>query len=65
MVITIFANHLPSTETNGPTKRAPVIGEVRGGFEIKSTRRVYENPWIEVREDQVIRADGKVSKNRK
>jgi len=24
-----------------------------------STRRVYENPWIRVREDQVIRPDGK------
>lgn len=30
----------------------------RGPFKVKSSKIVYKNPWIEVREDQVIRPDG-------
>ncbi|MBA3440121.1 MAG: NUDIX hydrolase [Pyrinomonadaceae bacterium] len=30
-----------------------------GPWVIKGTARVYQSPWIEVREDQVIRPDGK------
>lgn len=30
-----------------------------GPWKIKSTKMVYKNPWISVREDQVIRPDGK------
>ncbi len=30
-----------------------------GPWEIKETREKYKNPWISVREDQVIRPDGK------
>lgn len=29
-----------------------------GPFEVSATRRVYENPWITVREDRVVRPDG-------
>lgn len=31
----------------------------RGPFEVKDSKIVYKNPWIEVREDQVIRPNGK------
>jgi len=31
----------------------------KGKFIIKNSREVYKNPWIKVREDQVIRPDGK------
>lgn len=31
----------------------------RGPFEIKSSRIVYKNPWIEVHEDQIIYPNGK------
>ena len=30
-----------------------------GPFEVKSSKIVYKNPWIEVREDRVIRPNGK------
>jgi ADP-ribose pyrophosphatase len=30
-----------------------------GPFQIKGTLKKYENPWLSVREDQVIRPDGK------
>src|SRR5260221_11768945 len=30
----------------------------RGPFTIKSSKTVYKNPWIEVKEDEVIRPDG-------
>ena len=30
----------------------------RGPWQVVSTREVYQNPWIRVREDQVIRPDG-------
>ena len=30
-----------------------------GPWTIKSTKKVYENPWVTVTEDQVIRPDGK------
>lgn len=30
-----------------------------GPWKIKSSKQVYKNPWISVREDQVIRPDGK------
>ena len=33
-------------------------GEQRGPWRRLSTRPIYSNPWIEVREDQVIRPDG-------
>ena len=33
-------------------------GEWRGPWRRLSTRPIYGNPWIEVREDQVIRPDG-------
>ena len=31
----------------------------KGPFHLLSTREVYKNPWIRVREDRVIRPDGK------
>jgi len=30
----------------------------RGPFEVKNSKIVYKNPWIEVREDKVIRPNG-------
>jgi 8-oxo-dGTP pyrophosphatase MutT (NUDIX family) len=30
----------------------------RGPFKVKSSKTVYKNPWIEVKEDKVIRPDG-------
>lgn len=30
----------------------------RGPFKVKSSKKVYKNPWIEVKEDKVIRPDG-------
>jgi 8-oxo-dGTP pyrophosphatase MutT (NUDIX family) len=34
------------------------VSEQRGPWRRLSTRPIYSNPWIEVREDQVIRPDG-------
>ncbi|MDP2671303.1 MAG: NUDIX hydrolase [bacterium] len=31
----------------------------RGPFEVTTTKIVYKNPWIEVREDKIIRPNGK------
>ena len=36
-----------------------MISVSKNPWETKSSRVVYENPWISVREDQVIRPDGK------
>ena len=33
-------------------------GEVRGPWRVKGSRVVYENPWISVREDEVVQPDG-------
>lgn len=33
--------------------------ETKGPFKIKSSKTVYQNPWIKVTEDQVVRPDGK------
>lgn len=33
--------------------------EMKGPYEVLSSRNVYENPWLSVREDQVIRPGGK------
>lgn len=33
--------------------------QTRGPWKIRGTRNVYENPWISVREDEVVRPDGK------
>ncbi len=35
------------------------MGDVKNPWIRRSTRVVYQNPWIKVREDQVIRPDGK------
>jgi ADP-ribose pyrophosphatase len=32
--------------------------DINGPWKIKSSREKYKNPWIRVREDQVIRPDG-------
>lgn len=32
--------------------------QIRGPWKVRDSRRVYENPWISVREDQVVRPDG-------
>jgi len=31
----------------------------RGPFEVLKSKNVYKNPWIDVREDEVVRPDGK------
>lgn len=31
----------------------------RGPFTIKNTRAIYENPWLQLREDQVIHSSGR------
>ena len=33
-------------------------GRIRGPWRVQGTRNVYENPWISVREDDVVRPDG-------
>nr|MDP9484389.1 DNA mismatch repair protein MutT [Actinomycetota bacterium] len=33
-------------------------GEAHSPWRTLGSRRVYENPWISVREDRVIRPDG-------
>ncbi len=32
--------------------------QLRGPWKVRGSRRVYENPWISVREDRVVRPDG-------
>jgi 8-oxo-dGTP pyrophosphatase MutT (NUDIX family) len=36
-----------------------MTAEQRGPWRVLGTRLVYENPWIRVREDQVLRPDGR------
>jgi 8-oxo-dGTP pyrophosphatase MutT (NUDIX family) len=38
--------------------RAPARGEIENPWRVLDTRGVYENPWIRVREDEVLRPDG-------
>jgi hypothetical protein len=33
--------------------------ETKGPYKVLSTREAYENPWLSVREDRVIRPGGK------
>jgi 8-oxo-dGTP pyrophosphatase MutT (NUDIX family) len=44
----------------GPLPRPPsaLPGQARGPWRVKTTRKVYKNPWIRVREDEVVRPDG-------
>lgn len=42
-----------SPSTDRPRKR-----EQRGGWTVKESAILYENPWITVREDQVVQPDG-------
>jgi hypothetical protein len=51
--------HLLEVKITSVIHSHSLLTDIRGGFSIRSSTRVYENPWIHVREDQVIRADGK------
>lgn len=33
----------------------------RGPYDIKSSKNIYQNPWIQVREDQVTKPDGQAA----
>jgi 8-oxo-dGTP pyrophosphatase MutT (NUDIX family) len=44
--------------SQGEGKQGDGEGERHGPWRRLSTRPIYSNPWIEVREDQVIRPDG-------
>lgn len=53
------------TDTDGagrppdtPSTERPRKQEQRGGWTVKGSAILYENPWITVREDQVIQPDG-------
>ena len=50
--------HPPRAQCIAPLTGAGESGEELGPWRRLSTRPIYENPWIEVREDQVIRPDG-------
>jgi 8-oxo-dGDP phosphatase len=41
-----------------PSTDPPVAPEQRGGWTVQGSEVLYENPWIKVREDQVIQPDG-------
>src|SRR5690348_9544178 len=41
-----------------PSTEPPKEQEQRGGWTVKGSNVLYENPWIRVREDQVIQPDG-------
>src|SRR5262249_45758250 len=43
---------------DGPPTPEPVSPRRRGPWVVTGTREVYQNPWIRVREDQVIRPNG-------
>lgn len=38
--------------------KAPISGSKRGPWTVRAQRRVYENPWIEVTEYDVLQPDG-------
>lgn len=42
-----------------PSTEPPRVQEQRGGWTVLGSDLLYENPWIRVREDQVIQPDGK------
>ena len=42
-----------------PVHHKPSVEESFNPWELVSTRMMYENPWISVREDQVIDPSGK------
>jgi 8-oxo-dGTP pyrophosphatase MutT (NUDIX family) len=44
----------PDPEGLGPTGRTPAPGQRRGLFTIQGSRVIYDNPWIELREDDVV-----------
>jgi 8-oxo-dGTP pyrophosphatase MutT (NUDIX family) len=41
-----------------PSTEPPKEQEQRGGWTVQGSKILYENPWIKVREDQVIQPDG-------
>jgi 8-oxo-dGTP pyrophosphatase MutT (NUDIX family) len=41
-----------------PSLEPPQAQEKRGGWTVQESQILYENPWIRVREDQVIQPDG-------
>ena len=41
-----------------PSTEPPKEQEQRGGWTVEGSELLYENPWIRVREDQVIQPDG-------
>lgn len=41
-----------------PSTDPPQVPEQRGGWTVQGSEILYENPWITVREDQVIQPDG-------
>jgi ADP-ribose pyrophosphatase YjhB (NUDIX family) len=47
------------SELDSPSDTTGEPGRQVGPWRLTSTREVYRNPWIRVREDQVIRPDGK------
>ncbi|MFN8661395.1 MAG: NUDIX hydrolase [Thermomicrobiales bacterium] len=47
-----------STPPEQPSTEPPQEQEQRGGWTVQGSTVLYENPWIRVREDQVIQPDG-------
>lgn len=48
-----------SVPPDDPSTQPPQEQEQRGGWTVQGSDVLYENPWIRVREDQVIQPDGK------
>ena len=47
-----------SVPPDQPSTEPPKEQEQRGGWTVQGSQVLYENPWIRVREDQVIQPDG-------
>jgi 8-oxo-dGTP pyrophosphatase MutT (NUDIX family) len=47
-----------SVPPDQPSTDPPKAQERRGGWTVKGSEILYENPWIRVREDRVIQPDG-------
>jgi ADP-ribose pyrophosphatase len=48
-----------SSPPDTPSTDRPREEEQRGGWTVKESEILYRNPWITVREDQVVQPDGK------
>lgn len=50
----------PTPPPDEPVTEPPRVPEQRGGWTVRGSEVLYQNPWLTVREDQVVQPDGRL-----